>query len=123
MNRKTKIIISLLAIFVIGMTLGIAFAEPVNAKTFKSSSGYKWEIKDSTWEKMKDKAYDEYNKMNEIGSSYPGYSDALNVTVTRGGHSYQGIAMAIKNNYGIRCEVRGADPYGEYITANETQMF
>lgn len=123
MKRQTKILLGLLAVFIVGMTFGIAFAEPVNAKKFKSSTGYTWEIKDSTWEKMRNKAYDEYRHMNEIGSSYPGYSDGVDVTVTKGGHSYHGLALAIKNNYGIRCEVRGADPNNEYITANETQMF
>ena len=36
MNKKTKIVIAVLAIFVVGMTLSVAFAEPVNAKKYKN---------------------------------------------------------------------------------------
>ena len=35
MNKQTKILICVLAIFIVGMTLGLAFAEPVDAKTVK----------------------------------------------------------------------------------------
>lgn len=35
MNNKTKILICVLAIFIVGMTFGMAFAEPVDAKTVK----------------------------------------------------------------------------------------
>ena len=34
MNKSTKILIAVLAIFVVGITLGVAFAEPVDAKSF-----------------------------------------------------------------------------------------
>lgn len=32
MNKNKKILIFVLAIFIVGMTLSVAFAEPVNAK-------------------------------------------------------------------------------------------
>lgn len=35
MNNKTKILICVLAIFIVGMTFSVAFAEPVDAKTVK----------------------------------------------------------------------------------------
>ena len=34
------------------MTLGVAFAEPVDAKTFKSY-GWKWKVSDKKWKTMK----------------------------------------------------------------------
>jgi len=36
MNKNTKIVICVLAILVVGMTLSVAFAEPVNAKKYKN---------------------------------------------------------------------------------------
>ena len=56
MNRQIKLMIGVLAIFIVGMTLGCVFSEPVDAKTFKSPSGYKWKIKNSKWKKMKKQA-------------------------------------------------------------------
>ena len=108
MNKQTKVLIGVLAIFIVGMTLGVAFAEPVDAKTFKSPSGYKWKIKNSKWAKMKKKAKNEYKWFKKHGSSHPGYSNAVKVTVTKNGHKYKGTAFAVKNPRGIRCEVRGA---------------
>lgn len=35
MNNKTKILICILAIFIVGMTFSVAFAEPVDAKSVK----------------------------------------------------------------------------------------
>ena len=32
MNKHTKIALAVLAVFIVGMTLSVAFAEPVNAK-------------------------------------------------------------------------------------------
>ncbi|WP_296880151.1 hypothetical protein [uncultured Methanobrevibacter sp.] len=115
MNRKTKILMAVLAVFVVGVTLGVAFAEPVNAKTFKTSSGYEWEIKNSTWNNMQKQAVNQYDHMKEVGSSYPGYSDSLNVTVMKDGQSFQGIAFAVKNGNETRCEVRGVLPDGERL--------
>lgn len=108
MNKNTKIMIGVLAIFIVGMTLGVAFAEPVDAKTFKSPSGYKWKIKDSKWKKMKKQAKKNYKKMRKYGSSLPGYSNSVKVKVTKNGHKYTGYAMAIQNSHYLRCEVRGA---------------
>ena len=116
MNKQTKIMLGVLAIFIVGMTLGIAFAEPVDAKTFKSKSGYKWKIKTSKWKKMKKQAKKQYKSMRKIGSSYPGYSNAVKVTVTKGKYKSTGYAMAIQNDYYMRCEVRGATKSGYYIT-------
>lgn len=47
MNRQIKLMIGVLAIFIVGMNLECAFSEPVDAKTFKSPSGYKWKIKNT----------------------------------------------------------------------------
>lgn len=110
----------LLAIFVVGMILGIAFGESGDVATFKSSSGYEWKIKSSTWENMKKKANNEYNKRKAVGSITPGYSDSVDVTVTKDGYSYQGVAFAVQNDHSIRCEVRKALPNGQRLTANET---
>ena len=55
MNRQIKLMIGVLAIFIVGMTLGCVFSEPVDAKTFKSPSGYKWKIKNSKWKTRKNK--------------------------------------------------------------------
>ena len=120
MNKQTKIMISLLAIFIVGMTLGNAFAGSEDMVTFKSSSGYEWKIKSSTWENMKKQANDQYNKMRDVGSITPGYSDSIDVIVTKGGNTYHGVAFAIQNDHSIRCEVRKALPNGERLTANET---
>lgn len=48
------------------------------------------------------------------------YSDSVDVTVTKDGHSYQGVAFAVQNDHSIRCEVRKALPNGQRLTANET---
>lgn len=107
MNKQTKMMVGVLVIFIVGMTLGLAFAEPVDAKTFKSH-GYKWKIKNSKWNKMKSQAKKEYKKAKKQGRAIViGYSKAYNVKVTKKGHTYTGIALAIKNTKGIRCEVRG----------------
>lgn len=37
MNKKTKILICILAIFIVGMTFSVAFADPVDAKSVKKS--------------------------------------------------------------------------------------
>ena len=46
MNKLTKITIALLAIFVIGMTLSVAFAEPVSASKYKGKNSMKVTVKD-----------------------------------------------------------------------------
>jgi len=107
MNKQTKILIVILAIFIVGMTLSVAFADSVNAKTFKGKSKYKWKIKTSKWNKMKKKAKKEHKWFKKHGSGMPGYSKGVKVTVKKGGHKYKGIAYAVKNSKGIRCEVRG----------------
>ena len=114
-NKHTKILLCVLAIFIVGMTLGVAFAEPVDAKKFKGKSKYTWKIKTSKWNKMKKKAKKEYKWLHKRGSSLPGYSNGVKVTVHKNGHKYKGTAYAVKNSYGIRCEVRGA-VRGVYIS-------
>lgn len=106
MNKQTKIMFCVLAIFIVGMTLGVAFADPVDAKTFKGKSKYKWKIKTSKWNKMKKKAKKQYKWFKKHGSSRPGYSNGVKVTVYKNGHKYKGTAYAVKNSKGIRCEVR-----------------
>lgn len=117
MNKKTTILIGILAIFIVGMTIGVASASSEDVITFKSPNGYEWKLKASTWEQMKQKANEQYDHMRQIGSSTPGYSDSVDVTVTKNGVQYQGIALAIKNDNSIRCEVRGALPGGERLTS------
>ena len=88
---------------------------PAPVVKFRSpTSGATWKIKKSTWEKMKSQARSEYWHMRSIGSSYPGYSHSINVKVTIDGYAYKGIALAIKNDRSLRCEIRGI--YGMRIT-------
>ena len=122
MKRNTKIMIALLAIFIAGTALGTAFAQNTDIKTFKTSNGYEWKIKNETWETMKKEAAIQYNKMRDIGSITPGYSDSINITVTKGTMTFHGIAMAVKNDCNIRCEVRGVLPDGEHLCVNETDV-
>lgn len=107
MNKQTKILIGILAIFIVGMTLSVAFADPVDAKTFKGKSKYKWKIKNSKWKKMKKQAKKQYKWFKKHGSGMPGYSNGVKVNVYKGGYKYKGTAYAVKNPRGIRCEVRG----------------
>ena len=46
MNKHTKIAICVLAIFIVGMTLSVAFAEPVNAKKYKNKNSITVKVKD-----------------------------------------------------------------------------
>lgn len=46
MNRHTKIAICVLAIFIVGMTLSVAFAEPVSAKKYKNKKSITVKVKD-----------------------------------------------------------------------------
>lgn len=106
MNKQTKILIGILTIFIVGMTLSVAFADPVEAKTFKCKK-YKWKIKDSTWNKMKKKAKKEYKSFKKHGISRPGFSNGVKVTVYKGSHKFKRTACAVKNSRGTRCELRG----------------
>lgn len=38
MNKQTKIILAVLAIFIVGMTLSVAFAEPASAVKYKGKN-------------------------------------------------------------------------------------
>lgn len=118
MNRKTKITIMVLSIFAVAMAMATIAAEPAVAKTFEDD-GYKWEIKDNDWNLMKKSANEEYRHAEEQGRAIPrGFSYQKNVTVIKDGIEYDGIAFAVKNPTGIRCEVRGVAP--EYLTVNDT---
>jgi len=46
MNKQTKIVIAVLAIFIVGMTLSVAFAEPAHAKKYKGKKSITVTIKD-----------------------------------------------------------------------------
>ncbi len=46
MNKNTKLVLCVLAIFIVGMTAGVAFAEPVNATKYKSKNSITVTIKD-----------------------------------------------------------------------------
>ena len=69
---------------------------------------------------MKKQANDQYKNRQAVGSITPGYSDSVDVTVTKDGKTYQGVAYAVQNDHSIRCEVRKALPQGERLMANET---
>ena len=46
MNRHAKIAVLILAIFIVGMTLSDAFAEPVSAKKYKNKKSLTVKVKD-----------------------------------------------------------------------------
>lgn len=46
MNKQTKIILAVLAIFIVGMTLSVAFAEPASAVKYKGKKSMTVTIKD-----------------------------------------------------------------------------
>ena len=46
MNKQTKIILAVLAIFIVGMTLSVAFAEPASAVKYKGKNSMTVTIKD-----------------------------------------------------------------------------
>ncbi|MBE6500212.1 MAG: hypothetical protein E7Z80_06695 [Methanobrevibacter thaueri] len=46
MNKQTKIAIAVLAIFIVGMTLSVAFAEPAHAKKYKNKKSITVKVKD-----------------------------------------------------------------------------
>ena len=108
MKKQTKIMIGILAVFVVAVTMSVAFAEPASAKTFKSQEGYTWEIKDSEWINMKRMAEAEYdNAVNQGRAMCRGFSNSHDVTVTKDGVKYDLMAFAVKNDHSMRCEVRG----------------
>ena len=118
MNRLTKMTIIVLSVFAVAIIMTTIAAEPVEAKKFKDN-GYEWEINDTDWEKMIKVANDEYRSAENQGRAIPiGYSYQKNITVTKDGIQYDGIAFAIKNHKSVRCEVRGVWP--EYLTQYET---
>ena len=119
MDRNSKIVIILLVILIAGLALGIIIKAPTDVKTFKSL-GFEWEIEKNTWEQMKEQAEDEFNHMKEIGSFHSGYSDSLNITVTKDGETYKGIAFAVKNDQGFKCEIRGVLPDGRYLLVDDS---
>lgn len=106
----------------ISKTSKIIIKNKISYTTFKSPSGYKWQIKTSTWEKMKKQATSNYNYFKSVGSTYPGYSDmSVTVKVTKDGHTYTGTAYAVKNSNYMRCEIRGAIT-GVYISDKGDQI-
>lgn len=107
MNRQTKLMISILAIFIVGMTLGVAFAEPVDAKTFKAY-GWKYKVSDKKWKAMKKQAKKNYkrNRKNAGGGWASGYSyKYAKVTLHKKGHH------PFKSTLYCRYEPGGAMPY------------
>lgn len=46
MNKQTKIILAVLAIFIVGMTLSVAFAEPASAVKYKGKKSMTVTVKD-----------------------------------------------------------------------------
>jgi len=107
MNKQTKLMIGVLAIFVVGMTLGVAFAEPVDAKTFKSY-GWKWKVSGKKWKAMKKQAKKNYkrNKKSAGGGWASGYSyKYAKVTLHKKGLS------PFKSYMYCRCDPCGVSPY------------
>ena len=75
MNKNTKIIICLLAIFIVGMTVSVAFAEPVEAKKYKHKNSLTVKVKDGKKiVKVKckyKKSYQQYlGTKNKYGKTY-----------------------------------------------------
>ena len=107
MNKQTKILIGVLAIFIVGMTLGVAVAEPVDAKTFKSY-GWKYKVSDKKWKTMKKQAKKHYkaNKKSAHSKWVSGYSNKYaKVTLHKKGHS------PFKSYFYCRYDAGGAHPY------------
>ena len=46
MNKHTKIALAVLAVFIVGMTLSVAFAEPVSAHKYKNKNSITVKVKD-----------------------------------------------------------------------------
>ena len=113
MNKQTRITICVLAIFVVGMSLGVAFAEPVDAKTFKSY-GWKYKVSDKKWKKMKKQAKKNYkrNKKSSGGGYASGYSNmGVKVKLTKKGHkSYKTYLYCYCNPYGT-CPYLSSAPW------------
>ncbi|MBO6123586.1 MAG: hypothetical protein J6P09_07075 [Methanobrevibacter sp.] len=86
MNKHTKILIGVLAIFIVGMTLSVVFAEPVDAKTFKAGKGYKFKVPTKKAKKLKKEAYKNYKKSN---MRYAYSTHMYHVKVYKPGHSYK----------------------------------
>ena len=107
MNRKTKITLAVLFVFIAGMAMTAIAGEPVQVKKFEDK-GYKWEINESEWNHMVKDASADYRHAEAQGRAIPiGYSHQKNVTVTKDGIEYDLIAFAVKNHKNVRCEVRG----------------
>ena len=63
MDKQTKVLIAILAIFVIGMTMSVAFAEPVSAAKYKNKKYLTVKVKDGKKTiKVKTKYKSSYNQ-------------------------------------------------------------
>ena len=78
MNKLTKLTIAILAIFIIGMTLSVAVADPVSAVKYKGKKSLTVKIKDG---KKKIKVKCKYKRKS---SSYEGKKGKYIVTVWKG---------------------------------------
>ncbi|WP_292888750.1 hypothetical protein [Methanobrevibacter sp. UBA212] len=45
MNKSTKMTLIVLSVFIVGITMAVLVAVPIDTKTFKDK-GYRWEIKE-----------------------------------------------------------------------------
>lgn len=94
MNKQTKIVLAVLAIFIVGMTLSVAFAEPVNAKKYKGKKSITVTIKDG---KKKVKVKCKYKRSTD---SYSGKKGKYIATVWKGPSQspvYKGWNTVAKN--------------------------
>lgn len=79
MNKLTKITIAVLAIFVIGMTISLAFAEPASAAKYKGKKSITVKVKDG---RKTVKVKCKYKK--GYGGSYQGHKGKYYVDVWKG---------------------------------------
>lgn len=114
MNKQTKILIGILVIFIVGMTLGVAFAEPANAKTFKAGHGWKYKVSLKKWNKLKKQAKKNYkiNKRNAGSKWVVGYSDhPVKVKVYKKGHHSYKTYLSCRYTYYGPTQYLSSPPY------------
>ena len=96
MNKQTKIVLAVLAVFVVGMTMSIAFADPVSAAKYKGKKSITVKVKDG---KRTVKVKCKY-KSNKYSSSYSGKKGNYIVDVWKGPNQspvYKGWNTIAKN--------------------------
>ena len=103
--KKTKLILIILTIFIVGMTMGIAVSEPVNAKTFKTH-GWKYKVSDKKWKTLKKQAKKNWGGRG-VGYSYKYVKVTLH---KKGHHNFKSKLYCRYDNYGAHPYLSNA-PY------------